>query len=78
MGSDIILRKLRNRKVVKQVITYQGQKVIQWIQINKETEDISWMVYHLPISGDKSQAIMHNYSLRLKEVVRLINTTSNN
>lgn len=77
MAGDVILRKLRNKEVVKRVITYGGQKVIQWIQLNKETEQISWMVYHLPINGNRKQAVMHNYSLRLKEVVRLINVTSN-
>lgn len=77
MESNVILSKLRNKEVVKRIITYGGQKVMQWIQLNKETEHICWQIYHLPPNGNKAQAIMHNYGLSLKEVVRLIETTSN-
>jgi len=77
MVSNIIISKLRNKEVVKRIITYCGKKTMQFIQLNKNEKHICWSVYHLPTNGNKAQAIMHNYSLSLKEVVKLISTTSN-
>jgi len=70
-----IIKKLRQGKNVRRITTYCNQKVMQHFQLNKKEKFVCWEMYHLPINGDKSKAILQSSYLPLKGVISIINST---
>lgn len=66
---DSFIKRLKRGESVKTIITYCGNRVMQWVQPNKEKD--GYCRYMLPCNGDKSQAVMHNYYLTEDDVRRL-------
>lgn len=69
------IEKLKQGGIVQRLITYQGKRIVEHIQPNKEIPE-TYDRYFLPTNRDKSQAIQQNYALNLIEVERLLNTKS--
>jgi len=70
-----MLERIKNGEVVQRMITYQGHRIVEQFQSNKEHTD-RYDRYFLPANRDKSQAIQQNYALNIIEVERLLNTKS--
>jgi hypothetical protein len=71
MQKYYVLR-LRKGENIQRIVTYCGQKVREHIQLNKKAKGICWMRYVMPVNGDRSRAVLHNYSLSLKEVLNIL------
>lgn len=72
---DERIEKLKRGEVVQRLITYQGQRVVEHFQPNKDHAD-RYDRYMMPPNRDKTQSIMHNYALNIIEIERLLNTKS--
>lgn len=68
-----MIEKLKRGEVVQRLITYQGQRIVEHFQSNKEIPG-TYDRYYLPSNRDKSRAIQQNYALELSEVETLLTT----
>jgi hypothetical protein len=67
-----MIEKLKNGGIVQRLITYQGQRVVEHIQPNKEFPG-TFTRYYLPSNRNKEYAVMQNYALELHEVEHHLN-----
>ena len=70
-----MLEKLKRGEVVQRLITYQGKRIVEHHQTNKDIPG-TYDRYFLPSNRDKSQAIQQNYALNIEEVETLLNSKS--
>jgi len=72
---DERLEKLKKGEIVQRLITYQGKRIVEHFQPNREIPG-TYKRYFMPSNRDHSQAIEQNYALSIEEVEQLLNTKS--